>query len=488
MVEGRLREDLGEIVEFTESIRDNGLLQPIVVEQIPDGTKECGSRFELRAGGRRYTAFTLLNSHKVPCTNPDFYYNIPVMLFNEMPAHQRIIIELEENFRRKSMTWQEEVKGIVRYHNAKKQAAALSDGDWSQKMTGRLLNMDQAAVSIAFTVYAEIKKGNKAVIEANNLTDAIKVLAAANLDEFQAERLRRLQLKRSEQAAGTSVAGNVNPQPLPPLQSSILISARSEAPAASVEPLHVTLEQVSSFYHHGNALTLLPVFAKSITINHIVCDPPYAIDMENLSRSDSDRFASISRVAETHKIEANLQLIPEFLKVAFDCIAEDGFLCMWYDLDHHEKIARWAESVGWRTQRWPFHWCKTSPCLNQAAQVNATKAVEHCYMFRRSENSIIKKKQPTNWLLASGDTSSSHPFTKPKEVWQWLIETVSTEGQTIVDPFAGEGSALAAIFQANRNPIGIELDERHIASGLSFIQSRLNKKSILDDLLTSSII
>lgn len=495
IVEGRLREDMKNVEELAESIRDNGLLQPIVVEAkyhplMNEKQEDVGgtTTYELRAGGRRYTAFTLLNSYKVKCENPDFYLNIPVMLFNEMPAHQRIVIELEENFRRESMTWQEEVKGIVLYHKAKAHAAVLDDRDWSQKLTARLLNMKQAAVSVAFTVYDELKKGNEKVKNAANLFDAVKIIAADDLDIAQAERLRRIQLRRAEQTVEASKRGDDSPIVSAVVKPEILLSARGEVPTMPTQEVGVTLEQVASFYHHGNAIDLLPLLAKSISINHIICDPPYAIDLINLSRSDSDRFGTIQRVAETHEVSDNLRLIPEFLKVSFDCIAEDGFLCMWYDLDHHEKIREWAEDIGWRTQRWPFHWCKTSPCLNQAAQVNITKAVEHCYIFRRSENSVIKKKQSVNYLCTGGDTSSSHPFTKPKAVWDYLIETVSLEGQTIVDPFAGEGSSLAAIFQSKRTPVGIELDEKHIASGLSFVQSRLNKKSILDDLLTGSVI
>lgn len=182
----------------------------------------------------------------------------------------------------------------------------------------------------------------------------------------------------------------------------------------------------------------------------------------------------MSRTAAEHTVAGNLELIPAFLRVAFNVIAEDGFLCMWYDLDHHEKIAAWATEVGWKPCRWPIVWCKTSPCMNNAAQYNVTKATEVCYVFRRSEKSVIKTKQAKNYVLAPTAASATHPFCKPYEVWKYLIETFSTEGQTIVDPFAGEGSALAAMFKLKRLPIGIEVDEKHIGNGLSFIENELN--------------
>jgi DNA modification methylase len=156
---------------------------------------------------------------------------------------------------------------------------------------------------------------------------------------------------------------------------------------------------------------------------------------------------------------------------------------MWYDLDHHEKIAGWAKEIGWKVQRWPIVWCKTSTCRNSAAQYNVTKSTEVCYMFRRSERSTIKTKKSTNYILAGTAATATHPFCKPFEVWEYLITAVSVEGQTIVDPFAGEGSALNAIFKLKREPIGIEIDEKHIASGLQYLQQELNK-NLNDDLLS----
>ena len=199
IVEERLREDLGDVEELAKSIDENGLLQPIVVEAIVSPDKTV---YELRAGGRRYAAFTLLAANKVEGQkDASLYREISVSLLNEMPAHKRIVIEIEENIRRKDMTWQEKVEGIVKYHRASMTAALLDGEKWSQSRTGELLNLDQASVSVAFTVFKEIKAGNKAVIDAESLTDALKVITANSLDQAQAERLRRIQLKRAEQTA-----------------------------------------------------------------------------------------------------------------------------------------------------------------------------------------------------------------------------------------------------------------------------------------------
>lgn len=468
LIEDRLRADMGEVQELADSIRENGLLHPPVVETLPDG------KYRLLAGGRRMAAMTLLNFNKVLITP-----------FDELPPDQRIIVEVEENIQRKDMTWQEHLAGIVKYHKAKKRLALKEGENWSQVQTGKLLNMEQAQVSTALKVHKKIQEGDKRLAIASCLNDAVKILLGDELDISQAEQMRRIQLKRAEQAAQSNGQGKV--QTIQPLAGSILHAAPAPIEGAPAGRVQFTPTQVASFYHHGNALEVLPLLAKDTVINHIICDPPYGIDMNMLTRKDMGRFDSIQRIADTHQVEDNLKLLPAFLRVAFDCIAEDGFLCMWYDLDHHEKIHKWATDVGWRVQRWPLVWCKTSSCLNNAAHVNITKSTEVCYFMRRSENSIIKTKQPKNYLLAASVATNTHPFPKPFEVWKYCIESVSTEGQNIIDPFAGEGSSLAAMFKLGRTPMGIEIDEKHIASGLSYVCEQINKRDILDDVLIAPL-
>jgi DNA modification methylase len=477
LIEDRLRVDMGEVEDLAESIQVNGIFHPPVVESLR-GSEHPEFRYRLLAGGRRMAALTLLNSNKV-----EGFEQIPVTVFDELEPDQRVVVELEENLQRKEMTWQETLAGIVKYHKAKKRLALEEGDNWTQGMTGKLLNMNQAKVSIAFKVHRELLVGNERVAAAANLNDAIKLLLGEELDQAQAEQMRRIQLKRAEQAAQSS--NGQKDIRLPTLSSSVLVSAQaSQSPSAPNERVQFTPTEVAAFYHHGNALEVLPLLASHTLINHIICDPPYGIDMDMLTRKDMGRFEAIERITETHDVEDNLKMLPEFLSVAFKSIAEDGFLCMWYDLDHHEKIKMWAEKIGWRVQRWPFVWCKTSSCLNNAAQCNVTKATEVCYFMRRSEKSIIKTKQSKNYILAPSAATSTHPFPKPHEIWKYCIDSVSVEGQNIVDPFAGEGSSLASIFKTGRIPIGIEIDERHIASGLSYVCEQINQRSLLDDVLS----
>jgi DNA-binding TFAR19-related protein (PDSD5 family) len=459
----RLRKDMGDIEGFAESIRDNrkdlpgtkGLLHPVVID----------GQMRLVAGGRRMTAFAYL--HK---TYPQEGWDaIPYTLIEDLPASVRRKLELEENIRRHAMSWQEEVLGIAEYHNQCVREGIRDGIKWSQNMTSELLNIEQASVSINLKVAKYITKHpDSPVAKAENMSAAVQLMTKEALDIAAKEQLRRVELRRAEAAKNVSLAKAE-------VSTSTIDLAKIQLPTLSKpsEP-SLTLEQISAFYYHGDALKVLPEIAKTTRINHIITDPPFGIDMDNI---DTGAVGKIDRVADEHDVSSNLELLEQLMRVAFDCIADDGFMCFWYDLDHHEKLQNWASKIGWRPCRWPLVWCKSSPCVNNQAVFNITKATEVCMFLRRSEKSIIKQKLQKNWFVADAIRDATHPFVKPAECWDIPMQTVSTEGQVIVDPFAGQGSSLVRFFRGKRVPIGVEIKQEHIAHGLNFIQTRLSAPS-----------
>lgn len=464
IIEERYRKEYGDVEELARSIAENGLLHPVVVD----------SSNRLIAGGRRFAAFTLLSSGGIDGVNADAFRQVPITRFGDLDEAQRKLLELEENLRREDTTWQEKVLGLYDYHRICYKKALKRNEKWTQAATGKLINMEQGPVSTMLNVAKVLKDSpDDPIKDCSSLADAIKLLISRKQDEASKEQLRRINQKRAELAKDTSLASAsvIAPKITTNTEVSASLSESGERLVLNTKQQTVKPQDVADFYYHGSALELLPRIASKTVINHIICDPPYGIDMSNLSG------ASIDRVADTHEVEPNKQLLKEFLSVAYNCLADDGFLCMWYDLDHHEKLQEWGREAGFKVCRWPVVWCKSSPCSNQASQYNITKSTEVCLMLRKSEQSVIKTKQSRNWIVSPSASTPTHPFVKPFELWKYLIETVSVEGQTIVDPFAGEGSSLAAIFRLQRNPIGVEIDEKHIANGLNYVTNQINGSS-----------
>ena len=68
---------------------------------------------------------------------------------------------------------------------------------------------------------------------------------------------------------------------------------------------------------------------------------------------------------------------------------------------------------------------------------------------------------------STSHTRGGHPTTKPIDLYKWLIERYSKEGETVLDPTAGSFNSGLASVQLNRRYIGIEKDTVFFNKGIS---------------------
>lgn len=481
-VQDRLRQDYGDVEELAKNIRDEGLIQPIVLS---------GDN-RLVAGGRRLSAYTLLSLNKVQNEDPTRYEEIPYITIEDHLVEQGKLklgefisdsqlrrLEIEENAKRKSMSWQEKVLGLAEYHRLSKREALTSGDTWSQAMTGSLLNLSQASVSIALDIAKTLKQDpNSELWQLDSLTEAIRYKVKSKLDKANTELINRFR-------SSSTAAGNQSLVEFNKLKALTTTESKPEFESTTKPELEPELEpelnsenESKSFtvkdalfcMTHGDCIpTMKEWISNGVTFDHIITDPPYAISMDNL-----ELVQGIDDVNTEHEVEPNKKLLEEFLEVSFNIVNSGGFLCMWYDLDQHALIQTKAKQVGWTVCRWPLHWCKTSNCINTTAQYNITKAVEHCMILRKDEKSLIRKKQAKNFLLAEADGRRNHPFYKPFAIWEYLIETFTSPRETILDPFAGLGSSLIPAILMERYPHGIELNKAHYDSSISNLTQEVN--------------
>ena len=71
-----------------------------------------------------------------------------------------------------------------------------------------------------------------------------------------------------------------------------------------------------------------------------------------------------------------------------------------------------------------------------------------------------------------------HDTEKPVDLMRILIDNSSKEGDTVLDPFMGSGSAGIACKKLNRNFIGIELDENYFNIAKDRIENHIHKKEL----------
>lgn len=107
VVDSRIRTDLGDIDGLSNSIKQYGLIQPIVLGRV-DG------EIRLIAGGRRLTALKRLGikvlTHVTPSARGEFIWDFEQQTSEDAKLRFRAL-ELEENLRRKQLDWREELLG-----------------------------------------------------------------------------------------------------------------------------------------------------------------------------------------------------------------------------------------------------------------------------------------------------------------------------------------------------------------------------------------
>lgn len=77
-----------------------------------------------------------------------------------------------------------------------------------------------------------------------------------------------------------------------------------------------------------------------------------------------------------------------------------------------------------------------------------------------------------------GDGKKVHPTQKPVVLMEYLIQTYSNSGETILDFTMGSGSTGVAAVNTNRNFIGIEQSDKHFATAKSRIEEAQNRSSL----------
>ena len=96
----RTRMDEGALYELAESIKAQGILQPILVRQLKDGVNQ--GKFEIIAGERRFRAAKLAGLERVP------------VLVRDVPNEAAAAMALIENIQREDLNPLEEAQGLQR--------------------------------------------------------------------------------------------------------------------------------------------------------------------------------------------------------------------------------------------------------------------------------------------------------------------------------------------------------------------------------------
>jgi ParB family transcriptional regulator, chromosome partitioning protein len=135
-----------ELADLAASIRENGLLQPIVVR--PAGNRRGAERWELVAGERRWRAVTRLGWKQVPA------------IVREVDDQTLLVLALVENLQRSALSALEEAEGYQQL---------VSEFGLSQQEVAEVVGRDRSTVANTLRLL-QLPASVRRLVEAGELT------------------------------------------------------------------------------------------------------------------------------------------------------------------------------------------------------------------------------------------------------------------------------------------------------------------------------
>jgi ParB family transcriptional regulator, chromosome partitioning protein len=190
----RTRMDEGSLYELAESIRSQGVMQPILVRPLGDDAAGGAARYEIIAGERRFRAARLAGLDDVP------------VLVKSVPDESAAVMALIENIQREDLNPLEEAQGLQRLvsefkltHEQAAQAVGRSRSAASNLL--RLLNLAPAVQQMLMA--GDLDMGHARALlslDAAQQILAANQVAAKKLSVRDAEKLVARQLNAGRQS------------------------------------------------------------------------------------------------------------------------------------------------------------------------------------------------------------------------------------------------------------------------------------------------
>ena len=221
----------------------------------------------------------------------------------------------------------------------------------------------------------------------------------------------------------------------------------------------------------GDALEVLK-YVPSATIDLVITDPPYNIAEGVVpiydTRYPKGKRRKIGLEAEWDKFTDGefLYMMYKFIDEVHRILKPSGtFIC--FTSDRYLSYLRTYIRNKGMVYRQTCIWVKSNPVpqMRKVKFMHATELFFLVHKERGHDNFRWERGQHPNVFyhpIVAGRERIGHPTQKPVWLFRELIKYTTREGDIIIDPFVGSGTALVAARNLNRHAIGIEINEEYI--------------------------
>jgi site-specific DNA-methyltransferase (adenine-specific) len=192
--------------------------------------------------------------------------------------------------------------------------------------------------------------------------------------------------------------------------------------------------------YHGDCREILPTLPK---VDLVLTDPPYGVNLG--VKANNQRFDRMQYLSTDDRPEVIRPMVREVielsLSIACRVVLTPGVKNLFcYQEPSHVGSFFYPSASGcnsWGFSCWqPIFYYGKDPFGGQGSR-------------------------PDSFSSTEAADKNGHPCPKPYGQWLWLMNRVSLQTDTILDPFMGSGTTLRAAKDLGRKAIGIEIEERY---------------------------
>lgn len=402
----RRREDYGDMEELVSSIKEKGLIMPLAVCLTDDG------KYQLLAGGRRFQALKHIG---VP--------TVPVRIYPEQLSDlERRAIELEENIKRKNLSWQEEVTLCQEIHNleiaihGKKISTSPDAPGHSLRDTAKLVNESPAGISK-------------------------KLKVARAMEEFPDMGWEKCKTQQDAEKLLKKVTRHI-------VRDDLAAEAEASYGDESVKSRLAKCYIVKDFL---KGLDDLPDGA----FNLVEIDPPYAIDLTKQKKEYN--YEGYNEIA----MDDYEGFMLKVLQGCYQKMSPNSWLILWFGPDPwFEVMHKLLIEAGFQTTRMVGIWNKKAGQSLMPTR-RLANSYEMFYYASKGTPDLAKPGRSNVFEFTTSSQGKFHPTQRPVAMYEELLGTFAQPNARVLIPFAGSGSAMVAAAKLNMHPIGYDLTHQY---------------------------
>jgi tRNA1(Val) A37 N6-methylase TrmN6 len=417
----RQRKDFGDIEPLKGSLQDLGLINPISVAS-------RGDTFYLLAGGRRLAAATALGWKTIRAT---VWYDIDDVALS-------MLVELDENLKRKQLDWKEEALACLRLHDIH----CGRDEEWHVSKTADVLNCTGRHASRLLGVARALENNNEAVHACTSLAAGAAALSR------QTQRIADDEAAVFLDNATITVSDDFESVTISQDDLNSLAASVQDIPEPGEQGTDYEFKRIRSA-KHDIVKADFREWARDYrgpAFQVIHLDPPYGI-----GHNESEQGGGAVHGTYSDAVEDFWNILDTLLSHSETLIAPRSHIVLWFSMKYYYAIielfrSQTVEEMQFVVNQFPLIWHKKDNIgLVPDAKRYGRRVYETALLISVGDRQI-NAVRPNLISWPSGKADAKHLSEKPQEVVNhFLYPLIEPERKVnFLDPCCGSGTALSA--------------------------------------------